>query len=218
VRLVVGGAALACAVTLVAACSGSPGSSAGAASDPPASATPAGSGPPASPTQAASAPGASATPTGGTSSPPRGVAGAWSGFGCPDLEVTLGLSERDPTVAYQVIDFTNRGSATCFLEGYPGVSLAAGAPAVPLGLPARHNPSVPERAITLKPGAVANALLQITDARQLARAACDPVPAQDLIIYLPDGSSPVKVRYPTTACANRVQMMQVSVVSLGTGG
>jgi hypothetical protein len=129
--------------------------------------------------------------------------------------VKLGLSERDPGVAYQVVEFTNQGSVTCILDGYPGVSLAAGA--APIGLPAAHNTAVSPKPVTLPRGGVANVLVQITDAHHYAQASCDPVQARYLIIYMPNDTPPVKLGYAATACAKRVSIMQVSAVRLGTG-
>jgi hypothetical protein len=207
-----GGATLACAVTLVAACgrssSSSTGSAAGtatAASDPSTSAAPASSARAASPAPSAS----------GTASLSPGVAGTWSGYsGCRDLQVTLGLSERDSSVTYQVIDFTNRSPVICTLYGYPGVSLAAGTTSTPIGLPAAHNTSQAPRPVTLRPGAAANALLQIPKAPD----SCGPVRADRLIVARPNGASPVKLAFAAAACAKRDQMMKINPVSLGTGG
>jgi hypothetical protein len=202
VRLVAGGAVLACAVTLVAAC-GSSSSSTGsatatAASDPSTAST--------SAAPASSDPVASSSTVAG---------GSWSGYsGCRDLQVTLGLSERDPSVIYQVIDFTNRSPVICTLYGYPGVSLAAGTGAAPIGFPAAHNPSAAPKLVTLRPGAKANALLQIPE----AVGSCGPVRASRLIVARPNGASPVKLAFAAVACAKRDQMMKISAVSLGTGG
>jgi Domain of unknown function (DUF4232) len=207
-----GGTVLACAVTVVAAC-GSSSSSTGsatatAASDPSApstSAVPASSAPAASPASSA----------GGTAGPSPGAAGTWSGYsGCRDLQVTLGLSQRDPSVTYQVIDFTNRSRVICTLYGYPGVSLAAGTVPTPVGFPAAHDPSATPKLITLRPGAVANALLQIPEAVN----GCGPARADRLIVARPNGASPVKLAFAAAACAKRDQMMKISAVSLGAGG
>jgi hypothetical protein len=147
------------------------------------------------------------------------VAGAWSGYGpCPDLEVQLGLAQGTSNTTYQVIDFTNRGSVGCILQGSPGVNLAGGTPVAPIGLPAARDGFAQAKEITLQPGGVANALLQITDARDYSSARCGPVQAGYLIVYRPDGAAPVKLAYATTACSRAVQMLEVSAVSVGTGG
>jgi len=115
-------------------------------------------------------------------------------------------------------DFTNRGTLSCVLDGYPGVNLAGGVPVAPIGLPAAHTAFAKAKEIVLQPGAVANALLQITDARDYADAQCGPVQAEYLIIYRPDNAAPYRLPYATTACSRAVRMLQVSSVSVGTGG
>ncbi len=228
------GTVLAC-VTMLAACTGSSGSSAasGGSNSPVTSASPhsaspgsasPGSASPGSAGAASSAPRTSAHPAGpptGASSLAAGVSvgGSWSGYGpCPDLQVRLGLAQGTSDTTYQVIDFTNRGQASCILAGYPGVNLAGGTPIAPIGLPAAHTAFAQAKEIILQPGAVANALLQITDAHNYSTARCGPVPAQYLIIYRPNEAGKVQLPYGTTACSRAVQMLQISSVSVGTGG
>jgi Protein of unknown function (DUF4232) len=151
--------------------------------------------------------------------PTVSVAGAWSGYGpCPDLQVKLGLSQGAGPVTYQVIVFTNHSGRTCFIDGIPGVNLAGGPRAAAIGLPAAQASIAEAKRIAVLPGASANALLTIQNARSYSSAACGPVPAQYLLVYLPNAATPAKVPYRTTACSRDVQMMQVSVANRGTGG
>jgi hypothetical protein len=222
VRFAAGGALLAC--VLLSACTGSSGSSA-APAGPDAPAT-SGSAPsaPASSAPASSAPstpaGSASTPAPPASSSAVAVAGAWSGTGalCPDLQVKLGLAQGTSNTTYQVIDFVNHGSMACIMSGYPGVNLAGGTPTAPIGLPAAHSEFPAARLLSLPPGGVGNALLQITDAHTYATAKCGPVQAQYLIVYRPKKAAPVKLAYGTTACSKPVRMLQISAISLGSGG
>lgn len=215
-RSLITGAVLTCVSLLAVGCSGSSGSSSatsGASSAPAASAS-AGSPSPAGP--------ASVTPastTQASSVPAVSVAGAWSGYGpCPDLQVKLGLSQGAGPVTYQVIVFTNHSGRTCFIDGVPGVNLAGGPRAAAIGLPAAQASVAQAKRIAVLPGASANALLTIQQAASYSSAACGPVPAQYLLVYLPNVATPAKVPYRTTACSRAVQMMQVSVANRGTGG
>jgi len=145
------------------------------------------------------------------------VAGAWVGYGaCPDLQVKLGLSQGTSKTTYQVIVFTNRGTHNCFLNGSPGVNLGGGTPVAPIGLPAQANSPKSIR-ITVPPGKMANALLQITNASTYTAAKCGPVQAQYLIVYLANDTPPVKLPYGTTACSRAVKMLQISAVAFGAG-
>ena len=80
------------------------------------------------------------------------------------LGAKLGLAQGTAGSVYQVIDFTNISNVSCTLYGYPGISLAAGTPVTQIGLAATENSTTARQLVTLAPGAVANALLQITDA------------------------------------------------------
>ncbi len=209
------GAALLAGVTvLLAGCTGSGGS-------PTAASRPSAWESSASPTPAGTAP-ASTAPAGtaGAASPPSAVAGAWSGTGalCPGLQVKLGLAQATPNTTYQVIEFVNRGSATCIMSGYPGVNLAGGTPVAPIGLPAAQGLAAAAKVVILPAGGVANALLQITNARTYATARCGPVQARYLIVYRPHQAAPAEVAFGATACSQPVRMLQINALSPGTGG
>jgi len=225
-RSLITGAVLTCVSLLAVGCSGSSGSSSAAsgASSAPAASASAGSASAGSPSPASSgsAGPASVTPastTQASTAPAVSVAGAWSGYGpCPNLQVKLGLSQAAGPVTYQVIVFTNHSGRTCFIDGVPGVNLAGGPRAAAIGLPAAQASIAKAKRIAVQPGAAANALLTIQHADSYSAAACGPVPAQYLLVYLPNVATPAKVPYRTTACSRAVQMMQVSVVNRGTGG
>jgi len=220
-RSLITGAVLACVSLLAVGCSGSSGSSSAAsgASSATAASAPAGSPSPVSSGPAGPASVTPASTTQASSAPAVSVAGAWSGYGpCPNLQVKLGLSQAAGPVTYQVIVFTNHSGRTCFIDGVPGVNLAGGPRAAAIGLPAAQASIAKAKRIAVQPGAAANALLTIQHADSYSAAACGPVPAQYLLVYLPNVATPAKVPYRTTACSRAVQMMQVSVVNRGTGG
>jgi hypothetical protein len=140
---------------------------------------------------------------------------------CPtaNLQVKLGVAQGTAGSIYQVIDFTNTGSTTCTLYGYPGVSLSGGNPPAQIGQAAARNPQSPPTVVTLAPGAVANALLQVTEAGNFPAATCGPVPAGELVIYPPNQTVPVSLPYHSTGCSSKqITILHVSVVQPGSGG
>jgi Protein of unknown function (DUF4232) len=166
---------------------------------------------PSAPAAPASAPAASpvATPA---------VAGAAA---CPTsvLQVKLGLGQGYAGGTYQVIDFTNTGSTSCTLLGYPGVSLVSGpAPYTQIGLAAKRSTTTPVRQITLAPGATANALLQIVDALNFPASSCGPAKATDLRIYPPNQKAPVYLASAEEGCKKPSQILFISPVAAGSGG
>jgi Protein of unknown function (DUF4232) len=204
-RLAAAGAVLACAAALVTACA--------ASSSPSSSSRPA-----AGPGRTATATPAAAPSTGATASASPAAATAAS---CPTryLGVKAGLSQGTAGSIYQVLDFTNIANVTCTLYGYPGVSFASTGPGGgQIGAAAQENPATPRRLVTLAPGAVANALLRIVDAGNYPPATCHPVTAHWLVIYPPNQTTPVYLRYTSPACSKPVRILTVNVVEPGSGG
>jgi hypothetical protein len=201
------GAALACAAALAAGC-GSGGSPAAAPTKTiTVQATPA-----ASDSSAAATPG---TPATGAASPTAAAAPP-----CPtrSLGLKLGLAQGAAGSTFQVIDFTNISQSTCTLYGYPGVSLGSGKPVKQIGLAAAESHATPRKLVTLAPGAVASAVLQIVHAVNFPAAKCHLVTAGYLQIYPPNQTTPAYLRYSSQTCAKPVQVLTVSVVRAGSGG
>jgi hypothetical protein len=139
---------------------------------------------------------------------------------CPNgsLKVTQGLGQGYAGGVYQVIDFTNTSGSTCTLFGYPGVSLVSGPPYAQIGLAAKRSTNTPVKLITLAPGAVANALLQIVDALNYPTATCSPAAATDLQVYPPGQTVAVYLPNQSKACAEPVQTTFIGPVQAGSGG
>jgi Protein of unknown function (DUF4232) len=206
-----GAAGLAIVAGAAAGCSsGSSSSSSSAATTPAAPAS-----------SSASAPAtSSAPPTGSASSAavnPNTPAGP-PGCATANLKATVGVAQGAAGSVYQVIDFTNIGSSTCSLYGYPGVSLAAGTPVTQVGAAASRSTSSAPSLVTLAAGATANTLVRITVAQNYPTATCKPVATTYLQIYPPNQTTPIFVAYKSTGCsATSVNLLTVSVVQAGSG-
>ena len=139
---------------------------------------------------------------------------------CPTryLQAKLGLAQGTAGSTYTVLDFTNIGPGTCTLYGFPGVSLAGGTPVRQIGLAAAESHLTPRRLVTLAPGAVANALLQIVHAGNYPAAMCGPATAAYLQIYPPNQTTPAYLAYTSPCCGKPVPLLTVSVVQPGSGG
>jgi hypothetical protein len=170
--------------------------------------------------------GRTATSTPAASTPATSVPGKSPGTGpgaaaaCSSryLRADKGIAQGTAGSVYAVITFTNLNNVSCTLYGYPGVSFGAGKPVTQVGLAAAENPGTPRELVTLKPGGVANALLQIVDAGNFSPAQCHPVKATWLQIYPPNQTAPLYVPYPSTTCAKHVQILTVGAVRPGSGG
>ncbi len=128
---------------------------------------------------------ATATPAAGAGSASSGLAACTSA----DLKVSLGGGAGAGMSQNHIgLQLRNVGSSTCTLYGYPGVSWVAGADGHQVGAPAARQPDnggSAERTVTLAPGALASAPMDIVDAAVLPKSECKPVPVRGLRIYPP---------------------------------
>jgi hypothetical protein len=163
-----------------------------------------------------------AAPTGHASSaavnPNAAAAGGPPGCATRDLKATVGVAQGAAGSVYQVIDFTNIGTASCSLYGYPGIALAGGSPVTQIGMAASRSPQAGPALVTLAPGDVANTLLRITQAQNYPASKCSPVASTYLQIYPPNQTTPIYLGYKSTGCsATGVNLLTVSVVQTGAG-
>jgi hypothetical protein len=201
----IAGAALTCVAALVTAC--------GASSPSAAPATTAKTAPATATATAQSSP-ATATPTPAASgAAPAGPAP------CPtrSLGAKIGVSQGTAGSTYTMIVFTNISNVTCTLYGYPGVSLAGGTPVSQIGLAAAESHATARVLVTLTPGAVASALLQIVHAGNYPASRCGMTTASSLQIYPPNQTTPIYLSYNSPTCSKPVQILTVSVVEPGSG-
>ena len=134
------------------------------------------------------------------------------------LGASVGIGQGTLGSSYVVIDFKNLNTYPCTLYGYPGISLAGGKPVTQIGQAATENPATPRRLVTLAPGGVANALLQIVHAANYPAQKCAPVTAHWLQIYPPNQTVPIYLHFNSPGCAKPVKLLTVDVVVPGSGG
>jgi uncharacterized protein DUF4232 len=123
---------------------------------------------------------------------------------------------------YVPIDFTNTSGSACTLDGYPGVSFVRGPSGGQLGNPATRNPAAAPAMVTLAPGAVAHAMLQVAEAGNFSQSACTPVTAHWLKIFPPNQALAIYARYDVQACSSKLpaklgSQLAVYVVRPGAG-
>lgn len=105
---------------------------------------------------------------------------------------------------YYPLDLTNISGSTCTVFGYPGVSFVTGPSGTLIGRAATRNPVKPATTVTLAPGQVAHATLQVAQAGNYDPAQCKPVTAHWLRIFPPDQTAPLYVSFTTKACSARL--------------
>lgn len=179
-------AGLLCAAALIAACGTATQNPSGGGSSPAS----------ASPVQSTAA-----SPTAAASSAAAVTACATSA-----LTVTVDTAKANGAAGsiYYPLDFTNISSSPCTLFGYPGVSFVTGQGGAQLGRAARRNPVAHATTVTLVPGAVAHATLQVAEAGNYDQAQCKPVTAHWLKVFPPDQTAAAYAHFTTQACSARL--------------
>jgi hypothetical protein len=194
------------ATALVAACSGG---------HPAAGGRPAGPARPSSSTAppVTAPPTAPATPTApassGPAAPPATTPAQPVAAGLPvcttgSLQVTVGPANGTAGSIYYPLLFTNTSSATCTMYGYPGVALVSQPGGGVVGAAAIRNATFPKEVVTLAPGAVAHASLQVGIAQNYPPAQCKPTTGHWLQVYPPGEYAALFVAFTAQTCTGRV--------------
>ena len=134
------------------------------------------------------------------------------------LRVKIGSSNGAAGTIYYDIVFTNVGSGSCFLQGYPGVSLvSAGSTAgSQIGSDAKRDPVTPSRQIRLAAGQTAHAVLGVAEAANFPASKCDAVTAHWLKIFPPDQTVAAYAPFTTQTCASTsLPTMRITTISSG---
>jgi Domain of unknown function (DUF4232) len=178
-------AALLCTAALAAGCASASNSS---ASGQAASAKSASS-PPAAPASASATPSASVAACATT-----------------DLNGTVVLGQGGAAAGstYYPLNLTNNSKSSCSLFGYPGVSFVTGPSGSQIGQPATRNPAITPSTVVLSPGQTAHVTIQVVDALNYSKSACQPVKAHWLKIFPPGQFSALYVKFTALTCSAKL--------------
>ncbi|MGD9988797.1 DUF4232 domain-containing protein [Pseudonocardia sp.] len=143
---------------------------------------------------------------GGTTGVPR----------CTSAELSLSLGQGDAGAGsvYRPLVFTNKGTRTCELTGFPGVSYVAGDDGHQVGPAAVMNgPHGPE--ISMAPGRSSQAQVQFVQVANFDAAVCKPTPVRGLRVYPPGETASIFVPMDgATGCAGTPPGQQLSVQTM----
>jgi Protein of unknown function (DUF4232) len=120
------------------------------------------------------------------------------------LRLAVGAGNGAAGSIYYPVQFTNTSGVACTLYGYPGVALVSGPGGSVIGEPALRNPTFPARAVTIAPGAIAHAPLQVAVAANYPAAQCEPATAHWLQVYPPGSFTALVVAFTAQTCAKPV--------------
>jgi len=108
------------------------------------------------------------------------------------------------SVYYHLV-LTNKGSGTCFVQGYPGVSFVTTPDGAPVGAAAERqaDPSVSGTPrVTLTSGSSAHSILRVVAAGNFPASSCGPTKVPGLRVYPPDQKASLYVTSQQEACSN----------------
>jgi hypothetical protein len=136
----------------------------------------------------------------GPASPPGTIAGC-----APDaLRLAVGPASGTAGSFYYPLQFTNVSGSACTMYGYPGVAFVTGPGGSPIGGPAVRDPAFPGELVTLAPGAVAHASLQVAIAANYPAKMCDPATAHWLQVYPPNQYTALYVPFTAQTCTGSI--------------
>lgn len=140
-----------------------------------------------------------------------GTATAGASGECPagDLKLTIGPGNGAAGSIYYPLEFTNTGSASCTMYGYPGVAFVTkaggtAAGSTVLGEPAFRNAAFAPKLVTLAPSATAHASLQVQVAQSYPVGTCKPVTGHWLQVYPPGSRAAEYVRFTAVTCTRKI--------------
>ncbi|AOW93120.1 hypothetical protein BFN03_11925 [Rhodococcus sp. WMMA185] len=163
---------------------------------------------PDSSTEATSKATGTASPTAGTALPSSESTPPATGGATPrsdrclvdELRVTVGHVEGAAGSQEISLDFTNTGSRTCILQGYPGVSYVAAPGGAQVGSAATRDDGSGSP-VTVTPGASVTAAVRATVVQNYPAETCGPAPVAGFRVYPPGDTGSVFVPYPSTGCS-----------------
>lgn len=110
---------------------------------------------------------------------------------------------------YGQLRLTNKGSRTCHIYGYGGLSFVGGGTGTQLGA-AADRAGDPARGFDLAPGQTAASDVQVAQAGNYSASDCRPKAADGFRVYPPDETHSLYVHKSATGCANtHVHLLQI---------
>ncbi|MBP2321679.1 hypothetical protein JOF56_002064 [Kibdelosporangium banguiense] len=129
------------------------------------------------------------------------------------LKLSIGNGDAAAGTVYRQLVFTNIGAAPCVLQGFPGVSYVAGDDGHQVG-PAAVRVGTKGEAITVAPGASAEAPVGFTQVRNFDEAVCKPTAVRGLRVYPPQETASMFIPLEGTGCAGNPPGQQLSVKTI----
>ncbi|WP_246009644.1 DUF4232 domain-containing protein [Actinokineospora cianjurensis] len=151
-------------------------------------------------------------PTTDSSTPPEPA----STDDCKVSELKLAVKDGDAAAGtvFRKLVFTNAGTRTCVIQGFPGVSYVTGDDGHQVG-PAAYRVGTKGAPVRLEPGSSATSDVGFVNVRNYDPQVCQPTPVRGLRIYPPHDTESTFVDLPGTGCAGTPPGNQLTVKTIG---
>jgi hypothetical protein len=135
-----------------------------------------------------------------------------------DLELSFAGGDSAAGTTYRSLVFTNKGTRTCTIQGFPGVSYVTGDDGHQVG-PAAYRAGAKGEVVTLNPGDSASSDIGFVQVANYDPAVCKPTDVRGLRIYPPHEYDSMFIASEGTGCAGTPPGNQLTVgtVKPGTG-
>jgi hypothetical protein len=130
-----------------------------------------------------------------------------------ELSASLGGGDAGAGSVFRALIFTNTGSRTCELRGFPGVSYVAGDDGHQVG-PAAEMSGERGAQVPIAPGGTAVTRLQLVNVLNFEEAVCRPTSVRGLRVYPPGDTASLFVAMDGTGCAGTPPGQQLSVQTI----
>lgn len=145
-----------------------------------------------------------ASPSPSTSAPATTGTGTGTVGACTTANLTASIAQGSGGAAgsvYVTLVLTNKGAASCTLQGWPGTSLVGGGTGVQIGAAAKFDTSSAHGVVTLASGSSAKSTLQYVQAANYDASKCQPEKGDGFRVYPPGQKASLFAKYPyVTGC------------------
>ena len=151
--------------------------------------------------------------------PAKPAAGSEAECKVADLSLSFGGGDAAAGTTYRSLVFTNKGTRTCTIQGFPGVSYVTGDSGQQVG-PAAYRVGEKGAVVTLKPGDTASSDIGFVQVANFDPAVCKPTDVRGLRIYPPHDYDSMFIANAGTGCAGTPpgNQLTVATVKAGPGG
>jgi len=132
-----------------------------------------------------------------------------------NLSFSIGRADGAAGSVYEPLEMTNKGTASCTLYGYPGVSFVTEGSGQQVGADASRNSQHSAATVTLAPGATAESIVQVVDHMNYAPSQCKAADVSGFRVYPPGETAAAYVPFDhaSSACSTNVTQLTVEAVT-----